>query len=63
MLDENNTFIKSTDEDFDSNIWKMLEKNKLSDQTIYIVSKTEPIEGINVHVKNSLKEYNSQNLK
>lgn len=62
-IDENSIFIKSTNENYDLNIWKALEKYKSSNKLIYIISKSEPLEDIVIYVKNILVKYKYSKLR
>ncbi|VVC44020.1 Acyl transferase/acyl hydrolase/lysophospholipase,Acyl transferase,Malonyl-CoA [Cinara cedri] len=62
-IDKNYKFIKSTNEDYDLNIWNALEKHKSTNELICIVSKSEPLDDIVTHVKNILVKYKSPKLR
>lgn len=64
QLDENSIFIKPTNDNYDLSIWRALEKyNNSSTGKIYIISKSEPLEGITTRVKEMLHKYKSKKLR
>lgn len=56
-------FIQPTNDYYDKSIWRAIEKYNSLKGIIYIISKTEPLEGINMHVKNMLMKYKSNKLR
>jgi len=63
MLEENNIFIKPTNDNYDLSIWRALETYNSSTGNIYVISKSEPLEGITTHVKEMLQKYKSNKLR
>ncbi|XP_029343545.1 fatty acid synthase [Acyrthosiphon pisum] len=62
-LEDKNIFIEPTNDNFDLSIWRALETNNSSKGKIYIISKSEPLEGISTHVKEMLHKYKSKKLR
>ncbi|CAI6347084.1 unnamed protein product [Macrosiphum euphorbiae] len=62
-LEENNIFIKPTNDNYDLSIWRALKTYNSSTGKIYIISKSEPLEGISTHVKDILHKYKSNKLR
>lgn len=56
-------FVKKTNDNTDVEIWTALKKHKSTKKIIYIILKSEPIEGINVYVKEIFYKYKSSNLR
>ncbi|XP_026822789.1 fatty acid synthase-like, partial [Rhopalosiphum maidis] len=64
VLDKNVISIKPTNDEYDLSIWKALEThNNSSKDMIYIISRSEPLEGINVYVNEILQKYKSKKLR
>lgn len=63
ILEKNIIITQPLKENYDMSIRTMLEKYNLSEEMVYIISKKEPLEGINAYVKKTLTKYESQKLK
>lgn len=61
--DKNIILIKQTDENYETDVWTKLKKYSSSEEIVYIVSKTDPLEGISSYVKKMLAKYQSQKLR
>ncbi|XP_060835401.1 fatty acid synthase-like [Rhopalosiphum padi] len=62
-LEENSIFIEPINDNYDLSIWRALDKYKSSTGKIYIISKSEPLEGITSHVEGILQKYKSKKLR
>lgn len=56
-------FIKPTNDNYDLSIWRALETFNSSTGKIYLISNSEPLEGITTHVKEILNKYKSKKLR
>ncbi|XP_016657076.1 fatty acid synthase isoform X4 [Acyrthosiphon pisum] len=62
-LEDKSIFIKPTNDNYDLSIWRALETNNSSNGKIYIISMSEPLEGISIYVKEMLHKYKSKELR
>lgn len=62
-VEENCVFIKTIGDIHGLNVWKTLQTINLSNQLVYIVSYTEPLEGITTYMNDMLRKHNSQKMR
>ncbi|CAH1725990.1 unnamed protein product [Aphis gossypii] len=63
FIDKNIISIKPTNDRYDLSIWRALETQNSTKGMIYIISKSEPLEGINSYVNAILQKYKSKKLR
>uniref|UniRef100_A0A2H8TDM0 Fatty acid synthase n=1 Tax=Melanaphis sacchari TaxID=742174 RepID=A0A2H8TDM0_9HEMI len=62
-LEKNNIFIEPINDSYDLSIWRALETHNTTNDRIYIISKSEPLEDIDAYVNKILQKYKSKKLR